>query len=408
MVYVEQGGRKPGANEKLAILGAEPAFREPLHVGRPNVGNEERFFERAREIFARRWFSNNGVCVREFEERMKSLLGVRHCIPMANATIALEIAIRAMDFKGEVIVPSFTFVATAHALEWQEIKPVFCDVDPRTHCLDPAKIERLITPRTTGIIGVHVWGRPCDTEAIDDVARRHGLRVMYDAAHAFACSHRGQMIGRFGEAEVFSFHATKFLNTFEGGAVATNDDRLAERMRLMKNFGFAGMDKVIYVGTNGKMNEMSAAMGLTGLDCLHEFIAVNRANYESYRQALASIPGISLAAYDSSEKCNYQYVVCEVDADVFGLTRDELVTVLRAENVLARRYFFPAAHRMEPYRSYYPNASLLLPETERLCERVLSFPTGTAIDAKDIACICNIVRTAHDRAAEIRATLQAR
>ncbi len=395
----------PASAAALAVLGGAPAFSAPLHVGRPNVGDEERFFGRAREIFARRWFSNNGACVREFEERMKSLLGVRHCIPIANATIALEIAIRALDFKGEVIVPSFTFVATAHALQWQEITPIFCDIDPRTHTLDPAKIERLITPRTTGIIGVHLWGRACALEAIDEIAKRRGLRVMYDAAHAFACSHGGRMIGNFGEAEVFSFHATKFLNTFEGGAIATNDDSLADRMRLMKNFGFAGYDKVIYVGTNGKMNEMSAAMGLTGLDSLEEFIAVNRANHEAYGRALAGIPGITLTAYDPANRNNYQYVVCEVEAGEFGLTRDELTRALHAENVLARRYFAPAAHRMEPYISYYPNAGLLLPETERLCERVISFPTGTAINDGHIARICDLVRRAHEWAPEVRAAL---
>jgi len=367
------------------------------------VGDEERFFSRARDIFSRRWFSNGGVYVREFEERMKALLGVRHCIPIANATVALEIAIRALGLKGEVIVPSFTFVATAHALQWQEITPVFCDIDPKTHALDPEQIERLITPKTTGIIGVHLWGRPCNVDAIAEVAGRHDLRVLYDAAHAFACSHKGRMIGHFGDAEVFSFHATKFLNTFEGGAIATNNDELAERMRLMKNFGFAGYDKVVHIGTNGKMCEMSAAMGLTGLECLDDFIAVNKANHAAYTEAFASIPGISVVPYDSAEKCNYQYVVCEIDAADFGLSRDELLRVLQAENILVRRYFSPGAHRMEPYRSLYPNAGLLLRETERLCERILSLPTGTAIQEEHLQRISAAVRTAHERAGEIRA-----
>ena len=230
---------------------------------------------------------------------------------------------------------------------------------------------------------------------------------MYDAAHAFACSHRGRMIGNFGEAEVFSFHATKFLNTFEGGAVATNDDELARKVRLMKNFGFAGYDNVVFIGTNGKMPEISAAMGLTGLDCLDDFIAVNRANHECYSRQLEVLPGIELTRYDSTERCNYQYVVCEVDPAAFGLSRDELVQVLQAENVRARRYFFPGAHRMEPYRSYYPNARLLLGESERLCERVLSLPTGTAISSEDIAAVCEIIRSAHEQAGEVRAALRA-
>ncbi|MEI2422502.1 DegT/DnrJ/EryC1/StrS family aminotransferase, partial [Arthrospira platensis SPKY2] len=174
---------------------------------------------------------------------------------MCNGTIALEILIRATELKGEVIVPSFTFIATAHALQWQEITPVFCDIDPKTHTLDPLAVEKMITPRTSGIIGVHVWGQPCNIEALTEIANQHNLKLVFDASHAFGCSYQGTMIGNFGEAEVFSFHATKFVNTFEGGAVVTNNDELAAKIRLMKNFGFAGFDNVIYIGTNGKMDE---------------------------------------------------------------------------------------------------------------------------------------------------------
>ena len=233
--------------------------------------------------------------------------------------LALEISIRALGLSGEVIVPSFTFIATAHALQWQEITPVFCDVDPETHNLDPAKVEALITPRTTGIIGVHVWGRPCAVESLQEIAHRHGLKLMFDAAHAFGCSHNGQMIGNFGQAEVFSFHATKFFNTFEGGAVVTNDDDLAAKMRLMKNFGFTGYDQVIYVGTNGKMSEVSAAMGLTGLEDLDEFINTNHRNYKTYQNGLQNVPGIQLISYDEAERNNFQYIIVEVDEAVAGL-----------------------------------------------------------------------------------------
>jgi dTDP-4-amino-4,6-dideoxygalactose transaminase len=286
--------------EDLAITGVAPAFAGPLHVGRPNVGNQERLMSRIQEVIESRWFSNNGPRVQEFEREAARYLGVRHFIAMCNGTIALEIAIRAAGFRGEVIVPSFTFVATAHSLQWQEITPVFCDIDPRSHNIDPAQVERLITPRTTGIVGVHLWGRPCDVEALEEIAQRRGLGLLFDAAHAFGCSRRGTMVGNFGRAEVFSFHATKFLNTFEGGAVATNDDELASRIRLMKNFGFAGYDNVVYPGTNGKMTEMSAVMGLTGLESIDEFVATNRINHHLYSSGLADIPGITVAAYDPS------------------------------------------------------------------------------------------------------------
>ncbi|MCB0255131.1 MAG: DegT/DnrJ/EryC1/StrS family aminotransferase [Anaerolineae bacterium] len=393
--------------EELTVFGAPPAFSEPLHVGRPNIGNRGALLTRVNDLLDRRWLTNNGPLVQEFEQRVAALLGVRHCVAMCNATVALEIAIRALGLHGEVIVPSFTFIATAHALQWQEITPVFCDVDPATHNLDPARVEAMITPRTTGIIGVHVWGRPCAVEALEAITQQHGVKLMFDAAHAFGNSHRGRMIGNFGQAEVFSFHATKFFNTFEGGAVVTNDDDLASRMRLMKNFGFAGYDNVIYVGTNGKMSEVSAAMGLTGLESLDEFMSANRRNYTAYRTGLQNVPGMKLAAYDETERCNYQYIIIEVDEVAAGISRDDLVRVLHAENVLARRYFYPGCHEMEPYRSYFPHAKLLLPETVRLTQRVISLPTGTAVEPKAIKIICAIIRLAVENNRELTGRLAA-
>jgi len=393
--------------ERLAIWGGPPAFAEKLHVGRPNIGDRDRFLARVSDILDHRWLTNHGPYVREFEQRISDRLGVKHCIAMCNATIALEIVIRALEMTGEVIVPSFTFVATAHALQWQAITPVFCDVDPATHNIDPQRIEQLITPRTTGIIGVHVWGRPCAIEALSEIAQSHELELVFDAAHAFGCSYHGKAIGSFGRAEVLSFHATKFLNSFEGGAIVTNDDALAARIRLMKNFGFAGYDDVDYVGTNGKMSEVSAAMGLTSLESMDEFIATNRRNYAEYQRVLADLPGILLIAYDGNEHCNYQYIVLEVDQATAGLSRDLLMRILWAENVLARRYFHPGCHRMEPYRSFYPNAGLLLAETEKLTDRVLSLPNGTATTPDDIAKIGELVHIAVAHGAEIAERLSA-
>jgi dTDP-4-amino-4,6-dideoxygalactose transaminase len=330
--------------------------------------------------------------VKEFEARISEFLGVKHCIAMCNGTVALEIAIRGLGMKGEVIVPSFTFVATAHSLQWQEITPVFCDIDPRTHTLDPKQVERMITPRTTGIIGVHLWGQPCDMAALEDIGRRRGLKLLYDASHAFGCSWNGQRIGSFGEAEVFSFHATKFFNTFEGGAIVTNDDDLARRLRLMKNFGFEGYDNVTYLGTNGKMSEIAAAMGLNGLEDIEDFVEINKRNFKCYQNELSEIPGIRLLRYNESEDCNYQYIVTEVDDQDAGVSRDQLIEVLHAENVVARRYFYPGCHRLEPYRSLFPHAGLLLPETERVAARVLILPTGSAIGPEQIAKVCDVLR----------------
>jgi len=392
---------------ELAIFTGSPAFAEKLHVGRPNVGDRERLLERINGILDRRWLTNDGPEVQELERRIAAFVGVRHCVAMCNATIAMEIAIRALDLSGEVIVPSMTFVATAHALQWQHITPVFCDVDPATHNLDPRRVEELITPRTTGILGVHVWGRPCDVEALDAIRRRHRVKLLYDAAHAFGCAAGGRMIGGFGDAEIFSFHATKFFNTLEGGAIVTNDDDLAATARLMKNFGFAGYDRVIHLGTNGKMNEISAAMGLTSLECLEEFVATNRRNYERYRSGLKGCTGLSLVSYKGVERHNFQYIVVEVDETAADVSRDALVAVLSAENVIARRYFYPGCHRMEPYRTLYPSAWRRLPETERLVGRTLVLPTGTAVNADHIDTICGILRTVIERAADVRARLAA-
>lgn len=366
-------------------------MNDRLYVGRPNIGDRQRFLERVNEMFDRRWLSNDGPFLKEFEQRISELIGVKHTIAVCNATAGIELASRALGLKGEVIMPSYTFVATAHALQWQEITPVFADMDPATHNIDPARIEALITPRTTGIVGVHVWGRACDTSAIEGIAAKHNLKVMYDASHGFGCSAGGQMLGSFGECEVFSFHATKFINCFEGGVVTTNNDDLAEKMRLMRNFGFVDYDKAVYLGINGKMNEVCAAMGLTNLEAISDIIDVNRRNYLTYCEELRTVRGVSVISYDPAERNNYQYVIIEVDPDICARNRDEIVAALHAENVIARKYFWPGCHLMEPYRSLQPNAGLLLPETERVAARVIVLPTGQTVDKQTVRRVCEII-----------------
>jgi len=377
--------------QDLAINGAMPAFKDQLHVGRPNIGSCEAFVKYAEEIFDRRWLTNNGPMVQEFEQRVAEHHRVKHCVAMCNGTIALEIAIRALKLEGEVIVPSYTFIATAHALHWQAITPVFADIDPITHNLDPAAVRRMITPRTTGIIGVHLWGRGAPVDELQAIADEHGLKLMFDAAHAFGCSYKGKMIGSFGACEVLSFHATKFFNTFEGGAVLTNDDELADTMRLMRNFGFSGLDNVIHPGTNGKMIEVAAAMGLVNLDAIDGVIAANRRNHQAYREALSGLIGISLLGYDESERNNYQYVVMEV-SEICPVTRDQIIEALHAENIRARKYFWPGCHNMQPYRDLYPHSGLLLPNTQKVADRVVVLPTGTTMDGEMISDVAAVIR----------------
>lgn len=373
----------------LAINGAPPAFDQPLHVGRPNVGSRELFQSHVDGMFDRCWLTNNGPLVQELEQRIADLLGVRHCVAVCNGTVGLEIAIRAAGFSGEVIVPSYSFVATAHALHWQGITPVFADINPVTHLLDSDSVRRAITPRTTGILATHLWGRGCDVAALEAIAAEHDLGLLFDAAHAFLASHGGKMIGGFGAAEVFSFHATKFFNTFEGGAITTNDDALAEAMRLMRNFGFAGLDTVIHPGTNGKMPEICAAMGLANLATIDAVVAHNRRNYADYLTAFADIEGLSIMEFSPDERRNYQYVVLECD-DRFGATRDEIVAALNAENVIARKYFWPGCHRMMPYRELDPDAGEHLPNTQRVADRVVVLPTGTALPPRAVETIRDV------------------
>ena len=375
----------------LAINGSPPAFSEPLHVGRPNIGDREAFLARVNRILDNQWLTNNGPMVQEFEQRIATHLGVKHCIAMCNGTIALEIAIRALGLEGEVIVPSWTFVATAHALYWQGITPVFADIDPATHNLDPDAVRRMITPRTTGIIGVHLWGRAAPIDELQTIADEHGLKLMFDAAHAFGSTYRGQSIGRFGACEVFSFHATKAFNTMEGGAVTTDDDDLAEALRLMRNFGFKGYDNVIHPGTNGKMIEVCAAMGLANLESIDNVFAANYRNLAAYKADLQDLPGIRVLDYDPDERNSHHYVVLEIN-ERSNATRDQVIAALHAENVLARKYFWPGCHDMKPYRDLFPHAGLMLSGTRQVADRVIVLPTGTAIGVSDIASISSIIR----------------
>ena len=393
-----QRGRDMMVNT-LAVLGGKPAFRQPLHVGRPNVGNQNDFVDRARRAMDTRRLTNDGPFVKGLEARICKMLQAKHCIAVANATLGLQLVAGALGLAGEVIVPSFSFIATANALLWDGITPVFADIDPRTHCLDPKSVQDKITDRTSGICGVHVWGNPCAVEELQIIADAYGLKLYFDAAHAFCCAGPGKMLGNYGEAEVFSFHATKFFNTFEGGAITTNDDDLAQHLRMMRNFGFPGGGAPPRcLGINAKMNEISAAMGLTNLDFLKEFMNINYVNHKLYCQLLEDIPGIMMIDYRENYAHNYQYVVMEFVNEF--LDADDLQAILQAENILARRYFSPPCHETPPYSITYH-----LPITDMVARRTLALPTGTAVHEDDIIKICDIIRYVVENAEKIDAQL---
>lgn len=374
----------------LAIFGGTPLFNSPLFVGRPNVMQKEAILVRIENILDSKWFTNDGPYVREFEEKLKDYLGVKHVIATCNGTVALELATRALGFSGEVIVPSFTFIATAHSLMWQNIKPVFCDINSTDFTIDVNEIEKHINENTTGIIGVHLWGRPCNIEKIEEIAQRKNLSVIYDAAHALGCDHNGKKIGTFGDAEIFSFHATKFINSFEGGAITTNNDELAQKLKLMRNFGFNGFDNVEYIGTNGKMSEVCAAMGITSFDSIKDIIGINELNYSLYVECCKNLESIEVLEYEN-KKNNFQYIVLRVNEDKIGISRDRIIDILFKENIVARRYFYPGCHKQMPYVEDEFYNEVDLPQTDKLSAEVICMPTGTSVGAEEIKKICSLL-----------------
>ena len=391
----------------LAIFGGPKAFDAPLYVGVPNDIDQVKFFSRVKEALDQKQLTNNGPFVREFEQKISEFLGVGHCIAVSSGTAGLEIAIRAAEMTGEVIVPSFTYAATPHALLANNLVPVFCDIDPQTYNMQSSHVEALISPRTKGILGVHLWGRPCDINSLTAIAARHQLKLVFDAAHAFGCNYLNRKIGNFGDMEVFSFHATKYINTVEGGAIATNNAEYARKARQIRNFGFSSDGKSVSYGTNAKMNEISAAMGLTMFENLATLISHIRANYHLYHQFLAGIPGLKMIKYPDREDQNYQFIVLEIDPDEAGISRDELLSVLETENIAARRYFYPGSHRLQPYADDPKIKKTGLPVTEQMCSRLMVIPTGTSINEEKIKVISRIIRLIVTQAQAIRTQIQA-
>jgi dTDP-4-amino-4,6-dideoxygalactose transaminase len=398
-------GKASQRTSDVALLGGEAAFLRTLHVGRPNMPDRAAFMARIDQIYASGRVTNLGPMVLDFEERVARIAGARHCIATCNATVGLELAVRALGMEGDVIVPSYTFVATVHALWRQGVRPVFCDIDPKTHCLDTRCVEAAITSRTTGILAVHMWGNTCATGQLADIAARYNLKLLYDAAHAFGCETVRRTLGGRSDAEVFSFHATKCIHTFEGGAIVTDDEDLAGRLRLMVNFGFSEEDLVEHLGTNGKMSEVSAAMGLTSIESMPAIVEHNRLNYSSYDLGLADLPGVRLMKRHLDERHNFHYIIVEVDDAEAGLTRDELVAALRLENVVARRYFYPGCHRMQPYAGLFPRAGQSLPVTETVAGRVMVLPTGLAVSEADVSRLTSRIAAILRQAPAVRAAL---
>jgi dTDP-4-amino-4,6-dideoxyglucose len=363
----------------------------PLVVGRPWFPDREELLARIAAVFDSGMLSNHGPRIDELEQRVAELHGVRNCVAVCNGTTAIELALRAAGVTGEVVLPSFTFIATAYAVQRAGLTPVFADVDPSTHNVDVASVERVITPLTSAILAVNLWGRACDVDGLTALAHERGIQLLFDSAHAFGCSYGGRMLGGNGSAETFSFHATKVFHTLEGGAVLTNDDELADRVRHQRSFGLTNSAELVIVGGNAKLNEVSAAVGLAQFSALAERFELNRRRYELYRAELADTVGVTVIEYPAGELSNYHYAVVEVDTDEAGVDRDTVCEHLLAAGVVARPYFDPPCHMLPPYLGR-PSGDL--DETERLARRTLALPTGPSCSLADIERVCDLVRAA--------------
>lgn len=378
-------------NPAFAFLGGVPAFAKPLPVGQLYFPSWDRYKAAMRGIFERRYYTNQGPLVQQLEEKLEDYLGVNHAICVTNATIGLMMAAEALKLSGKVVVPSFTFIASAQSLSWTGIEPVFCDVDPITHQLAIDKLDTLIDEHVTGIMGINLWGGACDPIAIEKYACAHDLKLYFDSAHAFGCMVDNTKIANFGSIEVFSFHATKVLSATEGGCICTNDSIIASRLRNIRSSYGAGKQIPVVKTSNGRMSEAQAAIALMSLDDFPQNQQKNEKLFRKYEERLKHINGITLVKPAGVSFSNYQYLVCEVDKNIFGLSRDSLIAVLKAENVNARRYFYPGAHRSIGYVNSLPEYVNSLPVTDHICASCIQLPLGAMVDCNDVDTICEII-----------------
>jgi len=354
----------------------------------------EEFQEYLKEIWESKWLTNNGRFHQEFEKQLCKYLGVRYISLFANGTLALITALQALRITGEVITTPFSFVATTHSLHWNGINPVFADIEPEYYTLDPEKIEKKITPKTTAILPVHVYGNPCKVDEIQKIADTYGLKVIYDAAHAFGVKLNGTSICNYGDLSVLSFHATKVFNTFEGGAIVCHDEKMKNRIDFLKNFGFAGETTVVGPGINAKMNEFQAALGLLQLKYIDEVINKRRLIFELYREALRDIPGLRFLEDIDGVHHSYSYFPIFVDSKFFGHSRDDIYESLKKQNIYGRRYFFPLISHFPTYRELSSADPANLQVAEESASRVICLPIYPELTRSEIEIITGNLRQA--------------
>lgn len=396
MACVSSGPDSSGWGLRLDEIVRDYRLSEPVYVTRPTMPSLDEYTEHLRGIWERRWLTNDGLLHQELDRRLCEYLGVEHLSLFCNGTTALLVALHALRINsGEVITTPFTFPATAHVLYWNGLRPVFCDIDEATFNIDPNHIERLIGSDTKAILAVHVYGTPCDVDAIQTIADRHGLHVIYDAAHAFGVKYRGRSITQYGDLSMLSFHATKLFSTIEGGALVSRTAALRSRIDFLKNFGIAGEEEVIGPGINGKMDEFQAAFGLLHLRMVDDEIALRKRLAGIYRERLAKVPGLSLLRDSAFTQPNYAYVPILVNPAEYGLGRDNLFQVLRSCNIISRKYFYPLVSRAPCYAALPSADPVRLPVAERAAGHVLCLPIYGTLSGQTVHRICDVIEICH-------------
>jgi len=368
-------------------------FDEPIYVTRPLLPDLKEIYHELEKIWASKWLTNNGPEHQIFERELRQRLKVPNVSLFNNGTIALLVAVNSLRLKGEVITTPFTFPATPHALFWNGINPVFCDIDEKSMTINPDKIEQMVNPQTTAILGVHVFGTPCHIEKIQEIANRYGLKVIYDAAHAFDTEVDGTGIGNFGDISMFSFHATKLFHTAEGGALTCKDTDLKRSIDLLKNFGIKSEDEVVMPGINGKMNEIQAVLGLVNLKYLETEREKRKRITDTYTQCLSDIEGIRLNELPKNVRNSYQYFVIRIEQERFGSSRDEVYKRLRQYNVYARKYFYPLCSDYPCYRNLPSADPINLPVAKEVANEVLCLPLYGELAIASVEKICEIIRS---------------
>jgi dTDP-4-amino-4,6-dideoxygalactose transaminase len=366
--------------------------KKPIYVTRPFLPPLEEFQEYLKQIWDSHILTNGGPFHQELEQKLCEYLGVKYISLFSNGTLALVTALQALKITGEVITTPYSFVATTHALCWNNIKPVFVDIEPYTFNIDPGKIESAMTPQTTAILPVHVYGNPCNSKKIQEIAESHGLKIIYDAAHAFGVKIAGTSVATLGDLSILSFHATKVFNTFEGGAIVCHDENTKKHIDQLKNFGIIDETTVVTPGINAKMNEFQSALGLLQLKYLDKTIERRRQITDTYRAALRDIPGISLVTDQSEVEHNYAFFPLLIDAKIFGRTRNDVYEELKANNIFSRRYFYPLISQFPMYCNLESSRPGEMPIAERITEEVLCLPIYPDLEISNVNLICIIIK----------------